>query len=219
MNPRDFLASAARVYPDKIAYIDGARRRTWAQIDERVGRLAAGLQGLGIRKGETVAILAHDHLEMVEHWLACTKIGAVRVGINWRYAAPSMLHILRDSDAKALIVQDRCEASLGAELDGLGTEGRQVIGFGPEHRRSLDYERLLAEAPSAPELPPLADDDIAAISYTSGTTGVPKGAEWTQRGVREALLQTFSFCGLRHEDVWFAARTSRSSRLPIAVRD
>lgn len=63
MNPRDFLASPARVYPDKIAYIDGPRRRTWAEIDERSSRLAAGLQSLGVGKGDTVAILAHDHVE------------------------------------------------------------------------------------------------------------------------------------------------------------
>jgi acyl-CoA synthetase (AMP-forming)/AMP-acid ligase II len=205
MNARDFLASAARVYPGKIAYVDGSRRRTWAEIDERAGRLATALQRLGIGKGDTVAILAHDHVEMVEHWHACAKIGAVRVGINWRYAAPSMLHILRDSGAKALIVQDRCEPSLAGEFDGLLAEGRHLVGFGREHGRAIDYEELLAGSPATPDLPPLADDDVIAISYTSGTTGVPKGAEWTQRGVREALLQTFSFAGLRHEDVWFAA--------------
>jgi acyl-CoA synthetase (AMP-forming)/AMP-acid ligase II len=163
--------------------------------------LAAGLQQLGVRKGDVVAILSHDHIEMVEHWYACLKIGALRTGINWRYAPREMLHIIRDSDVKAVIVQASCVSALSQQLPALAREDRLFIGFGEGHGLPLDYEEVVSEG-STPELPELDEDDSVAISYTTGTTGLPKGALWTQRNVREALIHTVISAGWRHEDVW-----------------
>jgi acyl-CoA synthetase (AMP-forming)/AMP-acid ligase II len=199
--PRDFVEGSARAYPDSVAYIDGDRRATWRDVDRRSNRLAAALQALGIGKGDVVALLAHDRLELIEHWWACMKIGALRTGINYRYSTREIAHIVRDCDARALIVEASLRPRIGGELAAFAEEERALIGLGDGHGLEYDYDELLAHA-GDPILPPLQDGDPAAISYTSGTTGLPKGAIFTHGSVREALMWMNINVGLRHEDVW-----------------
>jgi len=198
---RDIVARAARAYRDEVAYVDGDRRLTWGELHRRSDRLAAGLQSLGIGKGDAVALLAHDRLELVEHWWACVKIGALRVGVNYRYATREIAHIVRDADAKALVVDAALRDLVASEVGAFEAEGRMLVGLGEGHGLAHDYEELLTRG-ETPELPPLAGDDPIAISYTSGTTGLPKGAIFTQRGLRDAIAWLNVNVGLRHEDVW-----------------
>ncbi len=202
--PRDFVRRCAASYPDKVGFVDGTIRRTWGEVHERSDRLGAALQAMGIGKGDVVAILAHDHVEVLEHWFACLKIGAVRVGVNWRYAAREMLHLIKDCDARALIIQGNCVPLLADHLDTIAESGVALIGMRGDHDLQLDYETLIDQHNARPTLPDLVDDDLIGISYTSGTTGLPKGALWTQRSVRECLLHTNLQIGLRHEDVFLS---------------
>lgn len=202
MLPRDFIARCARSFPEKVAYIDGDRKRTWRGMDERSDGLSAALQSLGVGKGDVVAMLGHDRIEVFEHFFACMKIGALRIGINWRYSEREMLHILGDCDAKVLILHAEVAHLLEGHLPKLIEGGLRVIGYGEGHGQRLDYETLLRESGGSPEKPDLSDDDLIAISYTSGTTGLPKGALLTQKGVRESLVHTTLAIGLRHGDVW-----------------
>lgn len=207
MLARDLVGRTARAYPHKPAYIDGARWASWEEIDERSDRLAAAFQDLGIDRGMVVALLAHDCLEVVEHWWACLKIGALRTAINPRYAPREVAHIVRDSDARAVLVQAELGGLIEPEAEAFAAEGRRLIGLGEGHGLELGYEALLGNA-GAPAPPDLSDEDLAAVSYTSGTTGLPKGALFSQRGVRDALMWTSLNVGLRHEDVWANALPS-----------
>jgi len=200
---RDQLRRCAVSYGDKTAFIEGQRQLTWAEVDRRTDALAAGMQNLGIGKGDVVAMLAKDHLEVIELWFACLKIGAVRVGINWRYAPREMLHLIRDSNARLVFIQDECGDLLGNSFDELKQGPCQIAGFGTGHGLTVDYDAMVA-ADGVPTLPALGEDDLSAISYTSGTTGLPKGALWTQRGVRDALMHSALELGLLHEDTYFA---------------
>ncbi len=202
--PRDLLRRAGAALADQPAFIDGGRRRSWGDMDRRADRLAAALQGLGVGQGEVCAVLAHDRVEVIEHWFACLKLGALRVGINWRYAPREMLHLLHDSSARVLLVEASCVPLLAGELDALRRAGLILIGFGAGHDLPLDYETLLAAADRPATLPALGEDDLVAISYTTGTTGLPKGALWTQRGVRDALVYSSLMLGLRQSDIYFA---------------
>lgn len=197
---RDYVRRAAKSYPDKIAFVDGDLKRNWREFHERTDRFGAALQTLGVRKGDRVCIMAHDHVEVVEHWLACTKIGAVRVGVNWRYAAREKLHIIRDSNAKLVLLQSNCIESLTPYLDELRGEGRIFVGFGGKHNLEHDYEQLIAVA-DGPEPVPLDAADIAAFSYTTGTTGLPKGAIWSNGAVLSSLTHAVLNMGWRHQDV------------------
>jgi acyl-CoA synthetase (AMP-forming)/AMP-acid ligase II len=198
---RDLITRCAAAHPRKAAYIDGDRHATWRRMDERSDRLGGALQALGVRPGDVVALLAYDRLELVEHWWACTKVGAVRTAINYRYAPREIAHIVRDADAKALIVDAAFVGLLADELDAFRAEGRILIGLGAGHGLEHDYTEMIEAAP-APVRPELAPDDVLAISYTSGTTGLPKGALLTQRNVLAALTWMSVNVGLRHEDVW-----------------
>lgn len=199
---RDFLRRCAETRSSKVAYIDGDTRATWADLYQRSGKLASALTTLGVRKGDTVAILAFDHLEVVEHFFACAQIGAVRVGINRGYSAKEMAHVVRDSNAKAVIVQNKCCGLIGEFLPQFREESRILIGFGDKHGLDCDYEKLLTSAIAPASLPEIQDDDPIAISYTSGTTGYPKGVIFRQRGVLDMSTYFTQAVGLRQEDVW-----------------
>lgn len=201
--PRDQLRRCAVSYPDKIALIENDRQLTWHQVNQRTDALAAGLQKLGVGRGDVVAMLAKDHLEVIEFWFACLKIGAVRVGINWRYAPREMLHLISDSAAKLVFIQAECLELLGDGLAALRQGPCQLAGFGNGHGLDIDYESLIGDG-LTPLLPGLEEDDLSAISYTTGTTGLPKGALWTQRGVRDALVHSALELGLCHEDAYYA---------------
>lgn len=198
---RDYVRRAAKSYPDKIAFIDGDLKRNWREFHERTDRLGAALQMLGVRKGDRVCIMAHEHIEMVEHWMTCAKIGAVRVGVNYRYSPREKLHIIRDADAKIVVLENNCIEDLAAYLDELRAEGRILIGFGGAHDLEFDYEKLIAAA-DAPDLVPLAGNDVISFSYTTGTTGLPKGAIWTHAATIESIVHSVLAIGLRYEDVW-----------------
>jgi acyl-CoA synthetase (AMP-forming)/AMP-acid ligase II len=208
MLPRDYIARCAAHYPDRIAYHDGDRSLTWRRIHERSDRLAAALQGLGFQPGDVAAILSHEHLEVYEHLYACYKTGLVRCGINWRYAPREMLHVIRDSNARVILVQANCVPLLAPILDDIRAGGRRLIGYGGEHGLELDYETLIAAAPAQPALPALADDDLIVLSYTSGTTGLPKGVMIGQAAMRDSMVYTVLAIGLRYEDAWFPPTAS-----------
>lgn len=201
--PRDFIRSTAVGFGSKTAFVDGDIRRSFSELDQRSDRLASALQGMGVVKGDVVAILAHDIVEVIEHFYACAKIGAVRVGINWRYAPREMVHLVKDCQPKIVIIQDSCLPLLGEHLDEFAA-GRQLIGLRGDHGLPLDFETLATTEIAAPELPILDEDDDIAISYTSGTTGLPKGAIWSQRGVRECQLHTSLQIGLMPEDIFLS---------------
>lgn len=199
---RDFLTRCSRTWGQKTAFISGDQSRTWSELESRVSTLASVLQELGVEKGDAVASLGHEHLEKPEIVLACMKIGAVRVGINWRYSAEQILHILRDSNSKVAFIQGNCVELLESHLDALREENRILIGFRGDHGLPYDYDELIDQSESVQKLPELSPDDPAMYIYTSGTTGQPKGAEITQENLRESLIQGVLASGFNHEDVW-----------------
>lgn len=175
-------------------------------MEQRSERLAGALAALGLAVGESVAILGQERLEIYEHYFACMKLGLVRVGINWRYAPAEVAHILADSGARCVLVDGRSEALLRAALAFSGIEGITVIGYG-EHSQPLDYETLLRRAPSVAH-PALQPADPLVISYTSGSTGAPKGVVHSHRSVALIILQGAVSRGLTTDDVWYGAIAS-----------
>lgn len=208
MLPRDLLQRCARNAPDKIAYRCGESAATWLQMHQRSDRFAVALQRLGHRAGQTVAILTLETVTVYEHFFACMKIGAPRVGLNTQYPWPEMLHVLKDSDTQFLLVQSRCKHLIAEHLAQIARMGITLIGYGDGHGLALDYETLLAQAAGAPAWPVLTGDDLLLISYTSGTTGVPKGAMLTQSGGTHCILHSLISFGFAPDDTWYLPASS-----------
>ncbi len=182
LTPLLFLERTADVFGDKVGFIQGEQRTTYAAMAAHATRLAHALRGAGIEPGDRVAYLSPNTLEMLIAHFAVPLAGAVLVAINTRLSSHEVLHILGHSGAKLLIVD---ESLLPLVVDAVREVERldqMVVIPGPSSTR-LDYRQFLATGTDDP-LPWRVDDERAAISinYTSGTTGQPKGVVYTHRG-------------------------------------
>jgi fatty-acyl-CoA synthase len=202
LDPFDFLERSAFVYPDKTAVVDGEARRTYPQFLERVNRLAAALQTMGIRDGERVAVLAPNTSMVLEATYAVPRANGVLVALNTRLAPDEIDYILGHCGA-SLLLHDH-------ELDGLverlATKIPRVRVAAPGERvapGAFEYERVLAEADPAALVPrTVNEDDTISINYTSGTTGKPKGVMYTFRGAYLNALAEIFHANLRPESVY-----------------
>ena len=173
LTPLAFLERTAAAFPERVGVVDGDRRVTWAELRERVRRLALALQEAGIEKGDRVAFLAPNTAEMLEAHFGVPAAGAVLVAINIRLTGDEIAYIVDHSGARVLVV-DPSLAHLVADLD---VEQLLVCG------ESGGYEAFLAGADDGePEDRLESEDDTISINYTSGTTGRPKGVMYTHRG-------------------------------------
>lgn len=174
------LGSAAR-WPDRVAVVDGDRQLTFAQLGDRVSRLANALIGLGLEPGDRVLDVQLNSHTYVESDLACALAGVVRVPVNTRLSEREVLHIAGDSGARGLFIGPEF-GDLGATLADVAALDL-VIGVGGAERNGggHGYEDLLARARPAPPGRSLAPADLVAIHYSSGTTGAPKGCMRTVR--------------------------------------
>ncbi len=204
MLPRDLIKRCARNFPDKIAYYCGARAPSWAEMDRRSDALGSALQALGLGKGDTVAIFAPEGLEIYEHFFACMKTGMIRVGVNPRYAEAEIRHVLEDSAVKLLFVDAELAGPVRSLLDEAAARGLVLVGLGTGHGLPLDYEALIAaEMGRAPAWPEIAADDTLFISYTSGTSGLPKGVMLSHDGLYHIVIHTVLGLAFSPDDVWY----------------
>lgn len=201
---RDYLRQNAVAWPEREAYVSTTARLTWGEVTDRSWRLASLLRHLGVGKGDVVASMSVDTHEMIETWFAANTIGAVRTAVNPRLSTQAVAHILRDAGVKVLIVQGgECEESFRRVGEDLPDDLTHVIGFG-EHSFDLDYEKLLAEHDPLPraDWPGIDPSDRVAISYTSGSTGMPKGVVADQGAVVSACVNTWFQAGYLTDDVY-----------------
>lgn len=169
------LHRAVQQTPELIATRQGDRVRTYAEHADRVARLAAGLHSLGVRTGDRVAMLSLNSDRYIEYYLGVYWAGAVATPVNTRWSPAEVAFSLDDSDATVLLV-DRRFAPMVAELRERSKALKTIVfadeGETPEGM--LSYEDLLA-ANAPVEDAYRNGNDLAAIFYTGGTTGVPKG--------------------------------------------
>jgi len=169
--------------PDALALIAGDRCLTRGELDARANRLAHHLQIQGIGVGDHVGIYAYNRAEWIESLLACWKIRAVAININFRYTVHELRYIWGNSDIVALIY----EAGFAPMVNELAEEFLAIThylvlddGSELDNPRGQNYEAALAGQSDRRGFAPRSPDDIYFM-YTGGTTGKPKGVLWQQR--------------------------------------
>ena len=169
------LHRALQNHPDKTATIFGARRQSFQQLADRVARLAAALASLGVNAGDRVAMLAQNSDRYIEYFHAVWWAGAVANPVNTRWSAQEIAYSLVDCDSRVLIVDDQ-HLPLVARILAQAPCVRTVIHAGDQATPAgmLSFDALVRDAGPAEDAM-RSGDDLAAILYTGGTTGFPKG--------------------------------------------
>ncbi len=199
LNPVDFLRRAAYVYPEKVAVVDGDRRYSYRRLAERSWCLANGLRSAGLRKGDRVATLLFNSGPMLEAHFGVPAAGGVLVAINSRLASPEVGYILEHSGARFLLV----DAALEPLIAPLTLSGVTVIRCASTSDSGDEYERFLADASCvAPESWLEDEGETISINYTSGTTGQPKGVQYTYRGAYLNALSEVIVAGMSPDSVY-----------------
>ncbi|WP_435741987.1 long-chain-fatty-acid--CoA ligase [Nocardioides sp. SYSU DS0663] len=188
MNEGLIPAKWAALTPRHQALYDAPadRRVTWSELDELVRRLANGLLGLGVRKGDRVAVLSRNSVEYLAVYFAAGRIGAVTQPLNWRLAAPSLAQVVRDAAPRVLVSQD--------EFGGVVADLQRAVDVGHwlEFGESSDgsFHDLVARSADHEPLgsDDVGDDDPFFLLYTGGTTGDSKGVVHTHRSAAAGML-------------------------------
>ena len=193
----ELLSAQARRVPDRVALDDGAKTLTYRVLDERANRLANALAALGVVRGARVAILSENRTEYLEATYAAAKLGAILCALNWRLAREELAHCVRLVEPTVVLLSPRFQsayADLGL-LDGVAAE---TILLGDDYER-----RLHGAAATAPPVVAEPEDGLL-ILYTSGTTGLPKGALISHRAELARMDVSRIDLGLRANDQFVA---------------
>lgn len=189
----------ARSSPHRRAIVCGDAVLTYAELRDRVARLANGLRGLGVRRGDRVAYLGPNLPSFVESMFATHAVGAIFVPLNTRLSAPEVAHQLRDCDARILIYAPQNAAVVAGLADAL--EERTAVAVEGAGPGELGYETVVEHGSPSWVDEAVERDDPALILYTSGTTGLPKGATLTHANVTWNCVNVLVDADLAHDEV------------------
>ena len=185
MSLGDQLRRARWTGESHVALVAGERQWTYGELDDLTDRLAASLARLGIQPGDRVALqLANGH-ELVMAYYACFKLGAIGVPVNNRFAATEIEYTLNHAECRVCISQSDLYAHVKPIRSKLKTvEHFFLIDPPPDATGTRPFTELIDSPSGAMTFPTVADEAVAAILYTSGTTSRPKGVTHTHRSLR-----------------------------------
>ena len=207
----DYLGRREIYSPDKLAIIDAGKdpelRLTYRQMNERANRFANWLREVaGVGKGDRVAILARDGVEHLDCFFACSKLGAIHTALNWRLHWRELAGIVENTTPKALLYSDDFKDSV-AQLEAVTRNTQYPISHylhleGDGIPGSQLYESTISQSTNLPVICESLDkEDTAALIFTGGTTGLPKGAMVSHRMIGWNTLNTVIH-DVTHDDIY-----------------
>jgi amino acid adenylation domain-containing protein len=204
----DYLIEAARRLPEKVALVCDGLRHTYAELDRRSNRLAHALRARGVERGDRVVVFAENGPEAVTAFWAALKADAVACVVNPLTKTDKLAYVLNDSRARALVSESPL-ARVFVEAARRSAHLRCVVVAGhPEPGLVLDLPggvswagALEAQNPEAPPPRRVLDVDLAAIVYTSGSTGDPKGVMLTHRNMLAASRSIAEYLEIGQDEV------------------
>ena len=194
-----WIARRARRTPDRVAVIHAGNRLSYAQVHDRVCRLAHGLRGLGVARGDRIAYLGPNHPAFLETLFAAGTLGAILVPLNTRLATPELARHLADSGAGTLIY-GAGQAETALALREAATGLRDLVALEPASGAG-GYPGLLAASPATDIDEPVGLDDPFLIMYTSGTTGGAKGATLSHGNITWNAINAVVDADFRQDEI------------------
>jgi fatty-acyl-CoA synthase len=184
LTPLEFRQRAASLFGSKIGIVDGQKRFTYGEYDQRVNRFANALRNIGVGQGDVVSFITYNSHQLLEAYYAVPQIEGVLNPINIRLSHPEVEYILNHAESRVLCFhQDYLPMveSLRGKLPGVEFYIILEPEGGPDW--ALEYEAILDEAPAEAniDLDAVDENAIVELFYTSGTTGPPKGVAITNR--------------------------------------
>jgi fatty-acyl-CoA synthase len=183
-NLGDLFEIVAEKIPDRTALIAGNERPTFRELNERVDQVAAALRRRGIGRGMRVGLMMYTSAAYFTSFLAACKIGALPFNLNYRYEADELLYLLKDAEPAALIVHSQLEPVVRQVKDEIAGLDQFIVVYDTGETPSGDatpFAILQAEPVGSTDIVSGRSDDDSLLIYTGGTTGLPKGVNWTHR--------------------------------------
>jgi fatty-acyl-CoA synthase len=209
MNVGDWIRKWSFLQPYKKALIFEGCPFTYQEVNLRTNQLSHFLLELGVQKGDRISVLLYNCHQYLEIFFALSKIGAILVPLNWRLAGPELEFIIKDSSSRMIIFEPKFEGVIASIRPHLNLSNGDYIAVGPPCPEwAKDYEKGLLESPvQEPDLRfSVGDEDPHILMYTSGTTGIPKGAILSHRKTFFNALNADIFYNLTSKDIMIISR-------------
>jgi fatty-acyl-CoA synthase len=209
LSPLTFLERSAKVYSSGVAIVHSGGEVSYQELLHRCRCLSSGLKEMGVVNGDRVALILHNGLAAIESHFAVPGAGGIIVSLNPKIDSQAISKQLTFCDAKILIISEEFVHSFGSLFSALIEKGVQIIVVGLAQKGSneqlIDYETLLAKQVGDTHLDAFIVNEMSsiAINFTSGTTGEPKGVEYSHRAAYLHAIGQVLMMNLTRDSCYF----------------